>query len=101
MFDGDGDNTVLQLITRAFSLQFRKNADPQMIRETFQAGLVRTIYPSANLQEIKYLPKKIKDAVKKFRTNCIKIQRRTSFKIRSTIPVWTIEGLLTQTKACH
>nr|BAO53464.1 inclusion body protein [Cauliflower mosaic virus] len=96
MFDGDGDNTVFTTDNESISLfNFRKNADPQMIRETFQAGLIRTIYPSANLQEIKYLPKKIKDAVKKFRTNCIKNTEKDIFlKIRSTIPVWTIEGLL-------
>nr|ABY66574.1 inclusion body protein [Cauliflower mosaic virus] len=95
-FDGEGDDTMFTTDNEKISLfNFRKNANPQMVREAYAAGLIKTIYPSNNLQEIKYLPKKVKDAVKRFRTNCIKNTEKDIFlKIRSTIPVWTIQGLL-------
>nr|BCW03862.1 inclusion body protein [Cauliflower mosaic virus] len=99
-FDGEGDDTVFTTDNESISLfNFRKNANPEMIREAYNAGLIRTIYPSNNLQEIKYLPKKVKDAVKKFRTNCIKNTEKDIFlKIKSTIPVWQDQGLLHKPK---
>ncbi|AAW56090.1 inclusion body matrix protein [Horseradish latent virus] len=99
-YDGEGDTTFFTTDKKNISMfNFLKNADPQMISECFQAGLIKTIYPSANLQEIKYLPKKIKDAVKKYRTNCIKNTEKDIFlKIKSTIPVWSATGLLHKPK---
>ncbi|QED42846.1 putative inclusion body protein [Isatis caulimovirus A] len=99
-FNGDGDDTVFTTDKKNISMfNFLKKADPQMVYECFQAGLIKTIYPSQNLQEIKYLPKKIKDAVKRFRTNCIKNTEKDIFlKIKSTIPVWSSEGLLHKPK---
>lgn len=60
------------------TFNFCDGANPDLVREAYDQGLVRMIYPSTNLLEIKLLPKKVKEAIKKFRTNASKTQSRRS-----------------------
>ncbi|CAA28361.1 unnamed protein product [Carnation etched ring virus] len=70
-------------------LNFVNNSDPEGILESFKAGLVRFIYPSTNLQELRLLPKVLKSSVQRFRKKCIKDSEKEIFlKIKSTIPCW-------------
>ncbi|QED42830.1 inclusion body matrix protein [Silene caulimovirus A] len=70
-------------------LNFDKNASPEAISEAFRAGIIKNIYPSNNLQEIKLLPEGLRKAVKQFRTKCLKNGDGEIFiKIKSSLPVW-------------
>ncbi|ALD49091.1 ORF6 [Atractylodes mild mottle virus] len=69
---------------------FVKNANPDQVYEAFVYGLVRTIYPSINLQELRSFPKDFIKAVKKFRTKTSsgKADRDIYLKVSSAIPVF-------------
>lgn len=70
-------------------LCFVNQSDPECILESFKAGLVRYVYPSINLQELRLLPKVLKSSVQRFRKKCIKDSEKEIFlKIKSTIPCW-------------
>lgn len=72
---------------------FCKNSNPEQVFEIFRCGLLRTIYPSSNLMEIRNFPKEIRHAVKKFRTKCLNNSEKDLFlKIQSSIPTWNTDG---------
>lgn len=78
------DNTNLSYFN------FVKNADPEQVYEAFRYGLVRSIYPSVNLQELRSFPKAFINAVKKFRTKTSsgKADRDIYLKVSSALPVF-------------
>nr|AQA28805.1 inclusion body protein [Dahlia common mosaic virus] len=65
------------------------NADPDLTFRAFNAGLVKTIYPSNNLQEIGRFPEGFKKAIKKYRSK-IAAAKDASIYIQctSSIPDW-------------
>lgn len=67
---------------------FIKGADPEQVYEAFQNGLVRLIYPSQNLKEVRQFPKEIYRAIKKFRTKVLKNDKDIFLKVQSSIPIW-------------
>lgn len=74
--------------TRSY-FNFLAGAAPEMVFSTFQAGLVRNIYPSSNLQELKFFPAGFKKAVKSFRTKIAKAEDSPLYiNITSSIPDW-------------
>lgn len=70
---------------------FLKNSNPEQVFEAFQYGLVKMIYPSYNLQELKAFPKAFVSAIKKFRQNCLKTEKDIYIKVLSSIPVFNGE----------
>ncbi|UBN09113.1 inclusion [Metaplexis yellow mottle-associated virus] len=72
---------------------FLANAKPEMVRDTYHAGLCTLIYPSSNLQEIRLLPKGVQEAIKKFRKNVLKQSDAHLFiKITSSLMDWKEDG---------
>lgn len=67
---------------------YLKNSNPVQVYESFQYGLVKMIYPSYNLQELKAFPKAFISAIKKFRQNCLKADQDIYVKVNSSIPVF-------------
>ncbi|CAH1430114.1 unnamed protein product [Lactuca virosa] len=65
-----------------------KNANYLQVYEAFQLGLVKTIYPSQNLQEIKIFSKSFTKAIKTFRTRCYINDRYIFLKFNSSTPYW-------------
>ena len=51
---------------------FIEGADPKLVHQAFQAGLIHNIYPSCNLQELKFFPHSMIDAIKNFRRKVLK-----------------------------
>ena len=68
---------------------FIENCDPALVKDAYEGGLIKTIYPGHNLLEISLLPESIRTAVKTFRKKCIKDSEKNIFlKFTSTIPRW-------------
>ncbi|CAH1418223.1 unnamed protein product [Lactuca virosa] len=67
---------------------FYKNANSLQVYEAFQLGLVKTIYPSQNLQEIKLFSKSFTKAIETFRIRCCKNDQDSFLKFNSSIPYW-------------
>lgn len=66
-----------------------EGAEPTLVSTLFHCGLLQTICPSANLQEISKLPQGIYTAVKQYRTKVLKEQnRRVLLTIRSSYLDW-------------
>jgi len=66
-----------------------EGADPSMVSTLFHCGLLQTICPSANLQEISKLPQGVYTAVKHYRTKVLKEQnRRVLLTLRSSLLDW-------------
>jgi len=66
-----------------------EGADPNLVSTLFHCGLLQSICPSANLQEISKLPQGIYTAVKQYRTKVLKEQnRRVLLNIRSSYLDW-------------
>jgi hypothetical protein len=66
-----------------------EGADPGMVATLFYCGLLQTICPSANLQEISRLPQGVYTAVKHYRTKVLKEQnRRVLLTLRSSYLDW-------------
>jgi hypothetical protein len=71
---------------------FIEGADPKLIYQAFQAGLVDNIYPSCNLQEIKHFPNSMIEAIKNFRKKVLKAKDDPIYiKVISSIPDWQQE----------
>ncbi|AAM53129.1 ORFVI [Mirabilis mosaic virus] len=71
---------------------FGPNADPVLVFAAFNAGLIKTIYPSGNLQEIKEFPSEFKKAVKTFRSKIAKAKDANIFiRVTSSLPDWEKE----------
>nr|GEV79727.1 hypothetical protein [Tanacetum cinerariifolium] len=66
---------------------FIKNSNPLQVYHAFQYGLIDTIYPSSNLQELKEFPKKIYNSIKKFGSQCGGQDKDIFLKISGTIPL--------------
>jgi hypothetical protein len=71
---------------------FCPDANADIVFLAFKAGLIKCIYPSANLQEIKYFPEGIKKAIKRFRTKVAAAKDANIYiNFQSTIPDWEHE----------
>lgn len=70
---------------------FCAGADPDFVSRAFRAGLIRTIYPSKDLEEIKYLPQIIIQESKRFAENSVG-KNQLVLKIVSSLPDWDEEG---------
>jgi hypothetical protein len=69
-----------------------QNANPDLTFKAFNAGLVKVIYPSNNLQEIGRFPEGFKKAVKKFRSKIAAAKDAPIFiQCTSTLPDWEEE----------
>jgi len=77
---------------------FLKNSHPDQVYEAFRYGLVRMIYPSNNLQELKSFPKGFVNAIKKFRIKTSKDSGKTDrdvfVKVLSSIPAFDESGVM-------
>nr|GEU71396.1 hypothetical protein [Tanacetum cinerariifolium] len=51
---------------------FVEGADPKLIQQAFEAGLINNIYPSHNLQELRHFPQPMVDSIKNFRKKVFK-----------------------------
>ncbi|ACB69768.1 inclusion body/transactivation factor [Lamium leaf distortion virus] len=72
---------------------FCECSDPEIVKDAYLCGLIKTIYPGPNLLEISLLPKEIRRNVKHFRRKCIKDpSKKIYLKFSSTIPRWGKEG---------
>ncbi|KAL4555779.1 hypothetical protein LXL04_038407 [Taraxacum kok-saghyz] len=68
---------------------FIEGADPKLIYQAFQAGLIDNIYPSCNLQEIKHFPNSMIKTIKNFRKKVLKAKYDPIYiKVISSIPDW-------------
>ena len=66
-----------------------EGADPSLVSTLFHCGLLQTICPSANLQELSKLPQGVYTAVKHYRTKVLKEQnRRVLLTLRSSLLDW-------------
>lgn len=72
---------------------FCAGADPDLVSRAFRASLVRTIYPSKDLGEIKYLPQNIIQEAKRFAENSVG-KNQLVLKIVSSLPDWDEEGVV-------
>lgn len=75
---------------------FLKNADPEFVFEAFSYGLIKLIYPSQNLLELRDFPKELKQGIKQFRKNCVKGDKDICLKITSSLPQWNDTGMVYQ-----
>lgn len=77
---------------------FLKNANPDQVYEAFRYGLVKMIYPSTNLQEIRSFPKGLINAIKKFRVKTSKSEGKADrdiyIKVLSSIPAFNEDGIM-------
>ena len=68
---------------------FYPNANPDMVYEAYQYGLLAQVYPANNLLEISKFPKEFRKTVKTFKNNCLKGKEIELFiKTTSTIICW-------------
>ena len=68
---------------------FIEGADPELIHEAFKAGLVDNIYPSSNLQELKFFSQSMVEKIKNFRRKVLKARDDPIYlKVSSSIPDW-------------
>ncbi|KAK1388256.1 Transactivator/viroplasmin protein [Heracleum sosnowskyi] len=71
---------------------FYPNANPEMVYEAYQYGILAQVYPSNNLLEIAKFPKEFRDTVKTYKKKCLKNQDIGIFiKTTSTIICWENE----------
>nr|GEY55796.1 hypothetical protein [Tanacetum cinerariifolium] len=71
---------------------FIEGADPKLIQQAFEAGLINNIYPSHNLQELRHFPQPVVDSIKNFRKKVLKAKDDPIYiKIISTVPDWQQE----------
>lgn len=69
---------------------FTEGSDPSLVYLAFTAGLVKLIYPSSNLQELRLFPEVMVKAIKNFRKKVLKAKDTPIFiKISSSIPDWS------------
>ncbi|GJY48816.1 hypothetical protein Tco_0438772 [Tanacetum coccineum] len=71
---------------------FVEGADPKLIQQAFEAGLINNIYPSHNLQELRHLPQPMVDSIKNFRKKVLKAKDDPIYiKVISSVPDWQQE----------
>ncbi|KAL4579675.1 hypothetical protein LXL04_015831 [Taraxacum kok-saghyz] len=69
---------------------FIEGADARLVQQAYSAGLIDNIYPSANLQELKYLPNNMVEKIKNFRRKVLKAKDEPMYiRFTSSIPEWT------------
>ena len=72
---------------------FLEGADARTVHQAFQAGLIDNIYPSCNLQELKFFPSSLVDTIKNFRKKVLKAKDDPIYiRITSSLPEWTQEA---------
>jgi len=72
---------------------FVEGADPMLTYQAFRAGLVHNIYPSSNLQEIRYFPNDLITAIKTFRRKVLKAKDEPIYiNTVSSLPDWQHEA---------
>ena len=68
---------------------FIEGADARLIQQAYSAGLIDNIYPSANLQELKFLPSTMVEKIKTFRRKVLKAKDEPLYiRFTSSIPEW-------------
>nr|GFA84806.1 hypothetical protein [Tanacetum cinerariifolium] len=68
------------------------HADPKLIQQAFEAGLINNIYPSHNLQELRHFPQPMVDSIKNFRKKVLKAKDDPIYiKVISSVPDWNQE----------
>lgn len=71
---------------------FVEGADPKLVQQAFEAGLINNIYPSHNLQELRHFPQPMVDSIKNFRKKVLKAKDDPIYiKVISSIPDWQQE----------
>ncbi|CAH1433726.1 unnamed protein product [Lactuca virosa] len=71
---------------------FLEGADPRLIQQAFSAGLIDNIYPSCNLQELKFFPSSMIETIKNFRKKVLKARDDPIYiRVISSLPDW-IQG---------
>ncbi|KAL4556504.1 hypothetical protein LXL04_039159 [Taraxacum kok-saghyz] len=74
---------------------FIEGADPKLVHQAYSAGLIDNIYPSCNLQELKFFPSSLVEAIKNFRRKVLKAKDDPIYiKIISSLPEWIQEATL-------
>ncbi|KAL9664299.1 hypothetical protein QQ045_019698 [Rhodiola kirilowii] len=69
---------------------FVEGADPILVFHAFNAGLVKNISLSANLQELKHFPKRMTKAIKSFGTKVLKTADQAIYiNVTSSIADWS------------
>ncbi|CAH1450667.1 unnamed protein product [Lactuca virosa] len=74
---------------------FLEGADPRLIQQAFSAGLIDNIYPSCNLQELKFFPTSMIETIKNFRKKVLKAKDDPIYiRVISSLPEWIQEATL-------
>ncbi|KAL4566124.1 hypothetical protein LXL04_030234 [Taraxacum kok-saghyz] len=74
---------------------FIEGADPKLVYQAYSAGLIDNIYLSCNLQELKFFPSSLVEAIKNFRRNVLKAKDDPIYiKIISSLPEWIHEATI-------
>lgn len=63
-------------------------AEKELVFESFQFGLLDTIYPGDKLEEIKCFPEQFRTAVQQFKKKCLNKDQQVFIKFQSTIAFW-------------
>ncbi|KAL7597296.1 hypothetical protein Lser_V15G29642 [Lactuca serriola] len=74
---------------------FLEGADAKLVYQAFQAGLIDNIYPSCNLQELKFFPSSMVESIKNFRKKVLKAKDNPIYiRCISSLPEWIQESTL-------
>ncbi|KAL4564711.1 hypothetical protein LXL04_028779 [Taraxacum kok-saghyz] len=74
---------------------FIEGAETKLVYQAYSAGLIDNIYPSCNLQELKFFPSSLVEAIKNFRRKVLKAKDDPIYiKIISSLPEWIQEATL-------
>ncbi|CAH1438108.1 unnamed protein product [Lactuca virosa] len=74
---------------------FLEGADANLVYQAFQAGLIDNIYPSCNLQELKFFPSSMVESIKNFRKKVLKAKDNPIYiRCISSLPEWIQESTL-------
>nr|KAJ0189911.1 hypothetical protein LSAT_V11C800453960 [Lactuca sativa] len=74
---------------------FLEGANAKLVYQAFQAGLIDNIYPSCNLQELKFFPSSMVDSIKNFRKKVLKAKDSPIYiRCISSLPEWIQESTL-------
>lgn len=72
---------------------FLEGADARIVHQAFQGGLIDNIYPSCNLQELKFFPSNLVEAIKNFKRKVLKTKDDPIYiRITSSLPEWIQEA---------
>nr|GEU71394.1 TPA: orf y [Tanacetum cinerariifolium] len=68
---------------------FVEGADPKLIQQAFESGLINNIYPRHNLQELRHFPQPMVDSIKNFRKRVLKAKDDPIYiKVVSSVLDW-------------